>query len=159
MSTWLGLTLHGDCDGFTVCCETKSEMGLWEDASEQIAGRDGEFIKQRRWRQDSPDLRPSSVGCSPTLLACWSLLRRRFSDSPRGLARTSTTLETCPTHKNIRWRMYLLQNTPQSCNKSFTVPGAVTFYWALAAASQSPVLHRCWPAVSETWDHLPDCRK
>lgn len=35
---------------------------------------------------------------------------------------------------------------------------AITFYRALAAASPSPVLHRCWPAASETSDHLPDCR-
>lgn len=105
----------------------------------------------------SPDLRALLARWSPVLLICWSLLRRWFCDSLRGLAGTSAALEMGPANKKAKWTMHSHKSFSNILH--FIAPRFITFYWALVAGSLSPALHRCWPAVSGTSDHLPDCSK
>lgn len=116
-------------------------MVILEDKAHLIWGRRPPGVLRCCWRADR-----CSGGDSESL--------RGDSPGPRQHWKRAQRVK-----KDTRWGMYFIWKTPYSSSVSFTVAGAVTFYRAPAAGSPSPVLHRCWPAVSGTWGRLPDCTK
>lgn len=147
--TWLGLALHWDCNGFAFSCEDKQNR-----IRDRIYINSSAFLCNNNTPAgDSPDLRVSFARWSPMLLACCSLLRRRFWDSLSGLTVMSAALEKLAAISTIFLKIKALSEA------STIAPGFSTFYWALTAVSLWPAPRRCWPVGWGTSDHLPGCSK
>lgn len=94
----------------------------------------------------SPDWRVLLARCSPVLLACCSLPRRRFSELLSGLTGMSVALETFPTGRNNHFQSLLSSTWSLLCSTHLLLGSGCSVTVACSASALTSLVGNVRPS-------------